>query len=200
MWPQRDGNAHLAILLCAMLSVGSGYQAQAITITTPEYSLVKSVQEDVLISVDFECHGTPTIKWAFMSARERRDIVVWQPGLSANISEYYEDRLETHTNGSITLLDLRLTDSGYYVVTVSEQTGSSKDAAVILKVKEVLYEDLQYLAVFATVLGAIAGFLMVSMWLLDKVYWRVKEWRQRSQLPENEETELQSLQSTDDQP
>ncbi|XP_036393418.1 V-set and transmembrane domain-containing protein 5 [Megalops cyprinoides] len=200
MWPQRDGNAHLTILLCAMLSVGSGCLAQAITITTPEYSLVRSVQEDVLISVDFECHGTPTIKWAFMSARERRNIVVWQPGLSANVSEYYQDRLQTHTNGSITLLDLRLTDSGYYVVTVSEPTGSSKDAAVILKVEEVLYEDLQYLAVFATVLGAMAGFLMVSMWLLDKVYWRVKEWRQRSELPENEETELQSLRSTDDQP
>ncbi|KAJ8367957.1 hypothetical protein SKAU_G00079850 [Synaphobranchus kaupii] len=108
-----------------------------------------------------------------------RDIAVWQPGVYSNVSEHYEDRVQTHDNGSITLLDVRLADSGVYVLTVSEATGDSKGATVILKVTEVLYEDLQYLAVFVTVLGGIAGFLMVSMWFLDKVYRRVKAWRQK---------------------
>ncbi|MBN3316911.1 SC5A7 protein, partial [Atractosteus spatula] len=39
---------------------------------------------------------------------------------------------------------------------------------------ENLYEDLHFLAVFITALGAIAGFLMLSMWLLDKVVNRIK--------------------------
>ncbi|KAJ8410878.1 hypothetical protein AAFF_G00188350 [Aldrovandia affinis] len=192
MWPLRNWNTHTPILLLAVLSIGLCHLTQAITITTTEYSLIKPVQEDVLISVGFECRGTPTIQWAFMSARGRRDIAVWQPGVYSNISEYYEDRLQTHTNGSITLSDLRLPDSGVYVVTVSDSTGSSKDATIILKVTEVLYEDLQYLSVFATVLGAMAGFLMISMWLLDKVYRRVKAWQQ-TRLPEHDATELQPL-------
>ena len=115
-------------LLCFYLA------AQAITITAPEYSLIKSLQEDVLISVRIACRETPTIKWTFMSPSSRRDIAVWQPGVYSNISEYYEDRLKTHKNGSITLLDLRLTDSGVYILTVSEPTGNSKGSTIILKV------------------------------------------------------------------
>ncbi|KAI1893979.1 hypothetical protein AGOR_G00129230 [Albula goreensis] len=195
MWTLRTWSTHTTtILLFAALSIGPCcHLIQAITIETPEYSLIKSVQEDVLIAVEIACRGTPTIQWVFMSAQDKREVAVWQPGVYSNVSEYYEDRLQTHANGSITLSDLQLPDSGVYVVTVADSTGSSKDAAIILKVKEVLYEDLQYLSVFATVLGAIAGFLMLSMWLLDKVYRRVKVWRQTRRMPEHDETELQPL-------
>lgn len=47
---------------------------------------------------------------------------------------------------------------------------------------EVLYEDLQYLSVSAVGLAGIAGLLMVSMWLLDKAYWRIVAWRQKKQM------------------
>ncbi|KAJ8256730.1 hypothetical protein COCON_G00188820 [Conger conger] len=193
MWPLTNWNTHTTIPLLAVLFTGLCCLTQAITITAPEYSLIKSVQEDVLISVGIACSETPTIEWTFMSSSSRRDVAVWQPGVHSNISEYYEDRLKTHNNGSITLLDLRLADSGVYILTVSEPTGHSKGSTIILKVTEVLYEDLQYLAVFVTVLGGIAGFLMLSMWLLDKVYRRVKTWRQMRKQPEHDETELQPL-------
>lgn len=45
-----------------------------------------------------------------------------------------------------------------------------------------LYEDLQYLSVSAVGLAGIAGLLMLSMWLLDKVYRRIVDWRQKKQM------------------
>lgn len=44
-----------------------------------------------------------------------------------------------------------------------------------------LYEDLQYLSVSAVGLAGAAGLLMLSMWLLDKVYRRIAAWRRRRQ-------------------
>lgn len=41
-----------------------------------------------------------------------------------------------------------------------------------------LYEDLQYLSVSAVALAAIAGLLMLCVWLLNKVY-RIVSWRQK---------------------
>lgn len=193
MWPLTNWNTHSTIPLLAVLLSGLCCSTQAITITVPEYSLNRSVQEDVLISVGIASQGVPTIQWMFMSSRTRRDIAIWQPGVYSNISQYYEERLKTHKNGSITLSDLHLDDSGVYVLTVSELSGNSKSTTILLKVTDVLYEDLQYLAVFVTVLGGIAGFLMLSMWLLDKLYKKVKRWRQMRNEPEHDETELQPL-------
>lgn len=45
-----------------------------------------------------------------------------------------------------------------------------------------LYEDLQYLSVSAVALAGIAGLLMLTMWLLDKVYRRIVAWRQKKQM------------------
>ncbi|KAJ8367965.1 hypothetical protein SKAU_G00079930 [Synaphobranchus kaupii] len=108
MWPLRNWSTHKTIPLLAVLLTAFCCLTRAITITAPEYSLIESVQEDVLISVEIVCRGTPTIQWTFMSSRSRRDIAVWQPGVYSNVSEQYEDRVQTHDNGSITLLDVRL--------------------------------------------------------------------------------------------
>lgn len=110
------------------------FKAGAISIHSPNMSITRSVQEDVFFSVDVSCIGTPTIQWTFMSGTVSRTIGTWQPGVYTNISVDYSSRVQPHDNGSMGLLDLRLQDAGYYVVTVTEKTGSSKDAGLVLKV------------------------------------------------------------------
>ncbi|KAM6946297.1 V-set and transmembrane domain-containing protein 5 [Aplochiton taeniatus] len=192
MWPLRLwGTQEVAVFLSISLSLC--HIAGALSIRSPQRSLARSVQEDVLFSVDFVCSGIPTIQWSFMSGLVSRSIGTWQPGVYSNISVDYRDRLQTYDNGSMGLSNLRLQDAGYYVITVTEAAGSSKDSGFVLKVNEVLYEDLQYLSVSALALGSVAGLIMLFMWLVDKAYRRLKEWRHRCQMPANDETELQPL-------
>uniref|UniRef100_A0A667XS80 Immunoglobulin domain-containing protein n=1 Tax=Myripristis murdjan TaxID=586833 RepID=A0A667XS80_9TELE len=109
-------------------------QSGAISIQSPQRSLTRSVQDDVVFSVDVSCRGIPTIHWTFMSAAVSRSIGTWQPGVYTNITVDYRDRVKPYNNGSMGLSDLRLQDAGYYVVTVTETEGSSKDAGFVLKV------------------------------------------------------------------
>ncbi|XP_041668312.1 V-set and transmembrane domain-containing protein 5 [Cheilinus undulatus] len=170
--------------------------AGAISIHSPQRSLTRSVQEDVFFSVDVTCIGIPTIQWTFMSGAVSRTIGTWKPGAYTNITVDYSSRVQHYNNGSMGLSDLQLQDAGYYVVTVTDTTGSSKDTGFVLKVNEVLYEDLQYLSVSALALACLAGLLMLTMWLLDKAYRKIIVWRRRKQMPENDATELQTLEQT----
>ncbi|CAL8374822.1 unnamed protein product [Gadus morhua 'NCC'] len=113
-------------------------------------------------------------------------------GSFSNITADYVDRVETYANGSLGLARLRLADAGFYVLTVTEDSGSSKDSGFVLKVNEVIYEDLQYLSVSALVLFCLAGLLMLSMWLLNRAYKKIKACRRRREQNGNE-TELQPL-------
>ncbi|KAM6933258.1 V-set and transmembrane domain-containing protein 5 [Xenentodon cancila] len=167
--------------------------AEAISIHTSPRSLTRSVKEDVFFSVDVTSNGIPTIQWTFMSAFVSRSIGTWEPGVYTNITANYSSRVKACDNGSMCLSNLRLQDSGYYVVTVMDPAGSSKDAVFILKVNEVLYEDLQYLTVSALALGCLAALLILATWLLNKVCRKIKEWRRRKQMPETDATELQHL-------
>lgn len=88
----------------------------------------------MFFSVDVTCIGIPTIQWTFMSGAVSRTIGTWQPGVYTNITVDYSSRVQAHNNGSMGLSDLRLQDGGYYVVTVTEIGGSSKDAGFVLKV------------------------------------------------------------------
>ncbi|XP_041797360.1 V-set and transmembrane domain-containing protein 5 [Chelmon rostratus] len=187
LWDIQD----VAVLISITLYMC--HLAGAISIHSPQRSLTRSVQEDVFFSVDVTCIGIPTIQWTFMSGAVSRTIGAWQPGGYTNITVDYSSRVQPYSNGSMGLSDLRLQDAGFYVVTVTEITGSSKDAGFVLKVNEVLYEDLQYLSVSALALGCLAGLLMLAIWLLDKVYRKIVAWRRRKQMPENDATELQPL-------
>lgn len=110
-------------------------EAGAISIQSPQRSLTRSVQEDVFFSVDVTCLGIPTIQWTFMSGAVSRTIGAWQPGGGeTNITVDYSSRVQPFNNGSMGLSDLRLQDAGYYVVTVTDTAGSSKDAGFVLKV------------------------------------------------------------------
>lgn len=75
-----------------------------------------------------------------MSGLVSRTIGAWQPGGYTNITEDYSSRVQAYDNGSMGLSDLRLQDGGFYVVTITESTGSSKDFGLVLKVNgESLY-------------------------------------------------------------
>ncbi|KAM3874742.1 V-set and transmembrane domain-containing protein 5 [Diretmus argenteus] len=171
LWHTQDVALFLSITLYVC------HLAGAISIYSPQKSLTRSVQADAFFSVDVTCHGIPTFQWTFMSGAVSRSIGTWQRGVYTNITVDYQDRVQPYTNGSMGLSDLRLQDAGYYVVTVTDTTGSSKDAGFVLKVNEVLYEDLQYLSVSALVLAGLAGLLMLAMWLLDKAYRKIAAWR-----------------------
>ncbi|XP_039986986.1 V-set and transmembrane domain-containing protein 5 [Xiphias gladius] len=187
LWDVQDVAVFLSITLYICDLVG------AISIHSPRRSLTMSVQEDVFFSVDVTCNGIPTIQWTFMSGAVSRTIGTWEPGVYTDITVDYSSRVKPYNNGSMGLSDLRLQDAGYYVVTVTETGGSSKDAGFVLKVNEVLYEDLQYLSVSALALACLAALLMLAVWLLDKAYRRIVAWRCRTQMPENDATELQPL-------
>lgn len=109
-------------------------KAGNISIHSPEKSLIRSVQEDVFLSVDVKCLCVPTIQWTFMSGLVSRTIGTWQPGVYTNITVDYSSRVQAYDNGSMRLMDLRLQDAGYYVVTVTDMTGSSRDMGLVLKV------------------------------------------------------------------
>ncbi|XP_051934035.1 V-set and transmembrane domain-containing protein 5 isoform X3 [Hippocampus zosterae] len=187
LWDIHD----VAVLFCFMLYMC--HRAEAITIQSPQSSLTQSVQEDVFFSMNVTCNGTPTIQWTFMSSSVSRAIGIWQPGAFINITADYSSRVEAHDNGSMVLSDLQLQDTGYYVVTITDKTGDSNHAGFVLKVNEVLYEDLQYLSVSALALGCLAAILMLAIWLLDKAYTKIVAWRRRQEMPANDATELQPL-------
>ena len=69
-----------------------------------------------------------------MSGLVSRSIGTWRPGVYTNITADYTDRVQTHINGSMGLSDLRLQDAGFYVLTVTDTAGNSKDAGFVLKV------------------------------------------------------------------
>lgn len=69
-----------------------------------------------------------------MSAAASRPIATWQLGVYTNITQDYSSRVQAYSNGSMGLSDLRLQDAGYYVVTVTDPGGSSKDDGFVLKV------------------------------------------------------------------
>ncbi|KAL1260212.1 hypothetical protein QQF64_008039 [Cirrhinus molitorella] len=187
-WISLSQNTQILYLIFCLC-----HYTQAITIQVARNTITAPVQGSALFSVDITCTGTPEIRWMFYSVSGQQSIATWMLGGAANVTQMYERRVETHPNGSLTISDLCLQDSGYYTITVTETSGNSKDTHVVLSVTEVLYEDIQYIAVSVIVLGALAVFLMLCTWLLNKLYNFIKAWRQRRCLPEHTETELQPL-------
>uniref|UniRef100_A0A8C6KII8 V-set and transmembrane domain containing 5 n=1 Tax=Nothobranchius furzeri TaxID=105023 RepID=A0A8C6KII8_NOTFU len=180
LWNVKDIAVFLSISLIMIHSAG------AIVIDSSQRSLIRSVQEDVFFSVNVTCSGTPTIQWTFMSGAVSRAVGTWRPEVFTNITMDYSSRVRPYDNGSMVLLDLRLQDAGYYLISVEDSTGRSKELGFILKVNEVLYEDLQYLSVTALALFVLAGLLMLAMWLLHKACRRIEAWRRKRQMPGKE--------------
>lgn len=109
-------------------------EAQAITIQVHQDAITTPVQGSALFSVEMKCIGIPTIQWMFSAISKQQRIAAWIPGGSVNVTQLYEGRVQAHPNGSLTISHLQLQDSGYYIITVTEPSGNSKDAGVLLNV------------------------------------------------------------------
>ena len=100
----------------------------------PRSAINATVQEDILLSVEYSCHGVPTIEWKYTSNWGAQKIVEWKPGTPANVSQSHTDRVCTFDNGSIQLFGVGVRDSGYYIITVTEHLGSRQFGTIMLHV------------------------------------------------------------------
>ncbi|KAK7882131.1 hypothetical protein WMY93_028305 [Mugilogobius chulae] len=156
-------------------------------------TLTRAVQEQAHFSVEVLCDADYTLHWSFMSGSVSRAIGSWSAsGNFTNITADYRGRVRAFENGSMGLCDLRIQDSGFYVLTVTRGAETAETSASSSE-SQVLYEDLQYLSISALALGCVVALLMFTMWLMDKLYRRLKAWTRRKRLPEADVTELQPL-------
>lgn len=107
---------------------------QGVSLYIPQSAINATVQQDILLSVDYICHGVPTIEWKYTPNWGVQRIVEWKPGTPANVSQSHRDRVCTFDNGSIQLFNVSVKDSGYYIVTVTEHPGSSQSGTILLRV------------------------------------------------------------------
>uniref|UniRef100_A0A9L0RJ50 V-set and transmembrane domain-containing protein 5 n=1 Tax=Equus caballus TaxID=9796 RepID=A0A9L0RJ50_HORSE len=169
-------------------------KGQGVSLYIPQSAINATVEEDILLSVEYSCHGVPTIEWRYTSNWGVQKIVEWKPGTQANISQSHKDRVCTFDNGSIQLFSVGVRDSGYYVITVTESLGSSQFGTIVLHVSEILYEDLHFVAVFLAFLTAVAAMLISLMWVCNKCAYKFQR-KRRHKLKESttEEIELQDV-------
>ncbi|XP_049745500.1 V-set and transmembrane domain-containing protein 5 isoform X2 [Elephas maximus indicus] len=167
---------------------------QGISLYIPQSAINATVKEDILLSVEYSCLGVPTIEWKYTSNWGVQKIVEWKPGTQANISQSHKDRVCTFDNGSIQLFSVGVSDSGYYIITVTERLGSSQFGTIVLHVSEILYEDLHFVAVFLAFLAAVAAVLISLMWVCNKCAYKFQR-KRRHKLKESrtEEIELQDI-------
>ncbi|XP_021108311.1 V-set and transmembrane domain-containing protein 5 isoform X3 [Heterocephalus glaber] len=167
---------------------------QGVSLYIPHSAINATVQEDILLSVDYYCHGVPTIEWKYTSNWGEQKIVEWKPGTQVNISESHKDRVCTFDNGSIQLFSVGVRDSGYYVITVTEHLGSSQFGSIVLHVSEIRYEDLHFVAVFIALLAAVAAVLISLIWVCNRCAYKFQR-KRRHKLKESttEEIELQNV-------
>ncbi|XP_045646731.1 V-set and transmembrane domain-containing protein 5 [Ursus americanus] len=181
-------------LLALCLAAAGCLQSQGVSLYIPQSAINATVEEDILLSVEYSCHGVPTIEWKYTSNWGAQKIVEWKPGTQANISQSHKNRLCTFDNGSIQLFSVGVRDSGYYVITVTEHLGSSQFGTIVLHVSEILYEDLHFVAVFLAFLAAVAALLISLMWVCNKCAYKFQR-KRRHKLRESatEDIELQDV-------
>ncbi|ELV13534.1 V-set and transmembrane domain-containing protein 5 [Tupaia chinensis] len=181
-------------LFALCMAAVSCLQSQGVSLYIPQSAINATVEEDILLSVDYTCHGVPTIEWKYTSNWGAQKIVEWKPGTQANISQSHKDRICTFDNGSIQLFSVGVRDSGYYVITVTEHPWSSQSGTIVLHVSEILYEDLHFVAVFLAFLAAVAAMLISLVWVCNKCAYKFQR-KRRHKLKESttEEIELQDV-------
>ncbi|XP_028903621.1 V-set and transmembrane domain-containing protein 5 [Ornithorhynchus anatinus] len=188
------GRGVLLGVLSLCLAAGRCLHSREVSLYIPHSTVNATVDENILLSVDYSCQRSPTIEWTYTSSWGMQKIVTWRPGAPPNISRSYQDRVCTYDNGSILLLSVGVRDTGYYVVTVTEDFGDTRLGTIVLNVNEILYEDLHFVAVFLALLTAMSAVLISLMWVCNKCAYKFRTTRKR-RLKESttEEIELQTI-------
>ncbi|XP_006897237.1 PREDICTED: V-set and transmembrane domain-containing protein 5 [Elephantulus edwardii] len=178
-------------LFALCLAAASSLQSQGVSLNIPQAIINATVKEDILLSVEYSCAGVPTIEWRYTSNwGVQKKIVEWKPGSPANVSRSHQDRVCTFDNGSIQLFNVGVSDSGYYVITVTEGLGSSQFGTIVVHVSEILYEDLHFVAVFLAFLAAVAAVLISLMWVCNKCAYKFQR-KRRHKLKESQTQEIE---------
>ncbi|KAM4796637.1 V-set and transmembrane domain-containing protein 5 [Rhinophrynus dorsalis] len=160
-------------------------QYQGIMLHVQDPIINTTVTQNIVLSVKCICNGTPAIKWEHMSSGRIHNIIEWKSGSYLNVSRSYSDRVHKYDNGSIQLLNVGVKDTGYYVVTVTEDVGSTKHGTIILNVHEILYEDFYFVAVFIAFLSAGSAVLICFIWVCNKfanIYQRKRQSRREEEI------------------
>lgn len=193
MRPLRCGERTQGIslgLLAFWVTAARCLQSQGVSLYIPQSAINATVQQDILLSVDYICHGVPTIEWKYTPNWGVQRIVEWKPGTPANVSQSHRDRVCTFDNGSIQLFNVSVKDSGYYIVTVTEHPGSSQSGTILLRVSEIRYEDLHFVAVFFALLAAVAVVLISLMWVCNQCAYKFQR-KRRYKLKESTTEEIE---------
>ncbi|XP_072332530.1 V-set and transmembrane domain-containing protein 5 isoform X2 [Scyliorhinus torazame] len=184
-------NNSLLLILCL---TGLYLQTNGIMVLIPHDVVSATVDESVILSVEYRCNGVPTIRWKQLSAWGMKNIITWEPDNYQNISESYEDRIQEFRNGSIQLSNVQLYDAGCYVVTVTDKEGSSRDGVIVLNVNEPVDKDLNFVVVAATILLTISIVLMFFLWVCNQSVKLCKKKRRAQNVNEaSPDMELSSL-------
>ncbi|XP_038617689.1 V-set and transmembrane domain-containing protein 5, partial [Tachyglossus aculeatus] len=188
------GRGALLGVLSLCLAAGRCLHSQEVSLYIPHSTVNATVDENILLSVDYSCQRSPTIEWQYTSSWGMQKIVTWRPGTAPNISRNYRDRVCTYDNGSIQLLSVGVRDTGYYVVTITEDFGDTRLGTIVLNVNEILYEDLHFVAVFLALLTAMSAVLISLMWVCNKCAYKFQTTRKhRLKESTTEEIELQTI-------
>lgn len=197
MRPPRCGGRTQGIplgLLAFWVAAARCLQSQGVSLYIPQSAINATVQEDILLSVDYMCHGVPTIEWKYTPNWGVQKIVEWKPGTPANVSQSHQERVCTFDNGSLQLFSVGVRDSGYYIITVTERPGSSQSGTILLHVSEIRYEDLHFVAVFFALLAAVAVVLISLMWVCNQCAYKFhRKWRYKLKESTTEEIEMKDV-------
>ncbi|KAM8977667.1 V-set and transmembrane domain-containing protein 5 [Pelodytes ibericus] len=182
---------HIESILAQLgLCQGMKGDGQGVMLFIPEPLINATASQNVLLSVQYVCNGTPSIEWQHSSNWWSERIIAWKTGHYVNVSEAYVDRIKMYENGSIQLENLSVKDTGYYVITVTEDSGKTKHDRIFLTVQEILYEDFFFVAVFIAFLAAGSAVLICLMWLCNKC---INVTQRRKQIRREEEIEMRII-------
>ncbi|XP_032298102.1 V-set and transmembrane domain-containing protein 5 isoform X1 [Coturnix japonica] len=164
-----------------------------VSLIVPQPNINATVAQNILLSVEYSCRGIATVEWKHVSSWGTTKIVEWKSGSYINISTGYKDRVTTFDNGSIQLLNVGMTDAGYYFITVTEEYGTNAYGTIILNVYEIIYEDLHFVAVLFAFLAAVSAILICFMWLCNKSLYLFQKKTHKLTASTTEEIELETI-------
>ncbi|XP_068122919.1 V-set and transmembrane domain-containing protein 5 [Hyperolius riggenbachi] len=156
------------LLLLTLALTQLSHHSEGIMLLVPDPVINATVAQNVLLSVEYICNGTPSIQWQYMTTWKPQCIIEWKVNSYINISKSYNGRVHNYSNGSIQLLNVEIRDGGFYMITLTDDNGNNKQSTIILNVHEVRYEEFYFVVVFIVFLAAGSAVLACLMWMCNK--------------------------------